>query len=323
MPVNKNALFRYRIIDDALRGGRKCTSEALFEKVNEALYQEHGQKGISMRTFFYDLSHMQEASPNGYDAPIQFIDGAYSYSDKDFTIRQLPFTVKEREHIDEALKLLSQFKGLPHFDVLSNLFRPDMQLTGSIRQIIQFDVNQEVMGLQWMADLYRAIAQKSCLQIEYQPFNEDKPTNHLIHPYLLKEYKNRWFLFGMHDTEQKIWSLALDRMKGIKSSIKPFIQIDLFDPNTYFNDFVGISYPSGFEKQTIQFTVKSNQKQYFISKPLHSSQTWIEDSQIGAVFTLEVIPNYELSAELYRLGPDLVDVQPLGILDQVRSAYQK
>ena len=102
MPVNKNALLRYRILD-------KCFSdrhhyydiEELVDKVNEAFLDIYGQT-VSLRQIRADISYMKDRV--FYDAPIEAIpyDGKkcyYRYSDPDFSIFNSDLSNEEVEKL--------------------------------------------------------------------------------------------------------------------------------------------------------------------------------------------------------------------------------
>ncbi|RYF79413.1 MAG: phytanoyl-CoA dioxygenase, partial [Chitinophagaceae bacterium] len=61
MPVNRNALVRYRTIDKCLQNRRrKWTIEQLIEACSLALYEYEGiEKDISLRTIRFDLNAMR------------------------------------------------------------------------------------------------------------------------------------------------------------------------------------------------------------------------------------------------------------------------
>src|ERR1039458_3272759 len=116
MPVNKNAYFRYKVIDTCLRNSyRKYKAETLLEAVSEAIKFELGiKKGISRRTFFSDLNQMQKEPPEGFAAPIdRDMDNHYFYTDPDFSITNCPLVEEDADKLHEALVILKQFSGLP------------------------------------------------------------------------------------------------------------------------------------------------------------------------------------------------------------------
>ena len=94
MPVNKNALLRYKIIDRSLRNRyRRWTIEDLVDAVSDALYDMEGiQKGVSLRTVQADIQ-MMRSDKLGYNAPIEVYDQKfYRYADPNYSITELPLT---------------------------------------------------------------------------------------------------------------------------------------------------------------------------------------------------------------------------------------
>lgn len=74
-------------------------------------------------------------------------------------------------------------------------------------------------GIENLGMLYNAIVYKKVLQIQYKSFNSEVPYDVIIHPYHLKQYNNRWFLFGYNPYNKKAdWNLALDRIVNINET---------------------------------------------------------------------------------------------------------
>ena len=71
MPANRNALIRYKTIDNCLRNPyRRWTLEDLVDACSDALYEYEGiDKGISKRTAQMDIQ-MMRSEKLGYNAPI-------------------------------------------------------------------------------------------------------------------------------------------------------------------------------------------------------------------------------------------------------------
>ena len=79
-------------------------------------------------------------------------------------------------------------------------------------QYIRLDKNENLKGLAYLDQLYQAILKKICLKINYQSFKARTPTEFIFHPFILKEFNNRWFLIGKKDRQDQILTLALDRI---------------------------------------------------------------------------------------------------------------
>ena len=113
MPVNKNALLRYKIIDRSLRNRyRRWTIEDLVDAVSDALYDMEGiQKGVSLRTVQADIQ-MMRSDKLGYNAPIEVYDQKfYRYADPNYSITELPLTNEDVRLIDKAVDLLAKAEG--------------------------------------------------------------------------------------------------------------------------------------------------------------------------------------------------------------------
>src|SRR5215467_15021331 len=123
MPVNRNALIRYRTIDKCLQNRRrKWTIEALIDACNEALYEYEGiEKGVSLRTIRLDLNAMR-SDKLGYNAPIIVIDKKYySYEDPTYSITNIPLSSQDLGVLQEVSHLLQQFKGFSHFSEMAEM----------------------------------------------------------------------------------------------------------------------------------------------------------------------------------------------------------
>ena len=125
MPVNKNALLRYKIIDRSLRNRyRRWTIEDLVDAVSDALYDMEGiQKGVSLRTVQADIQ-MMRSDKLGYNAPIEVYDQKfYRYADPNYSITELPLTNEDVRLIDKAVDLLAKVEGQPELQATDRVLK--------------------------------------------------------------------------------------------------------------------------------------------------------------------------------------------------------
>ena len=114
MPVNKNALIRYKTIDRCLRNKyRRWTLDDLVEACSDALYEMEGiTRGVSVRTVQADIQVMR-SDKLGYEAPIEVYDGKfYRYADEDYSISNSPLDTDMCDLISDALNKLRQFETI-------------------------------------------------------------------------------------------------------------------------------------------------------------------------------------------------------------------
>lgn len=115
------------------------------------------------------------------------------------------------EVMQEAVDMLRQLEDFEQFsemsDVISRL-QDKLAVTKHNRKpIVHFDSVPHLKGLRLLNPLYNYIAHKQTLRITYQSFSARQPQEFILYPYLLKEFRNRWFLFGCQAKDMKLYSL--------------------------------------------------------------------------------------------------------------------
>ena len=114
------------------------------------------------------------------------------------------------------------------------------------KSIIDFEKNENLKGLEFLDPIYQAILNKKVLEITYQSFKARKAQPIVFHPYLLKEFNNRWFLLGVKKAKQAFTTLALDRMHGIELKEDVLYAEDpSFDSENYYRDVIGVTVSEG------------------------------------------------------------------------------
>lgn len=110
MPVNKNALIRYKTIDKCLRNiYRRWTIEDLVDACSDALYEMEGiDKGVSMRTVQGDIQIMR-SDKLGYNAPIEVYENKfYRYADPEYSINENPLNAEDYDLMEKAVCLIGE-----------------------------------------------------------------------------------------------------------------------------------------------------------------------------------------------------------------------
>jgi predicted DNA-binding transcriptional regulator YafY len=295
--------------------------EELVEEVSRHLQEDFGvSNGISKRSLQGDLNVMRSEQPRGFGAPIVCRDGRYFYSDPRYSIEYQALGSEEVHLLRSALGLLQQLPGMPHLEALQMLLNKAGyagNLPSLSGQWIQFETNPAVQGLEWLGPLYKSIAERQVLDIEYHPFTES-PLLIRLHPYLLKEWRNRWYIFGRTE-DNKLWNLALDRIRGLHPAADEaaYLPNDLFDPSTWFDDLVGVSKPENSAPETVMLELSYLNARYLETRPVHASQTYLGEHNGRHRFSLKVYINHELVNELLRFGKDLTVLAPEGLRKMV------
>ncbi len=326
MPINKNALIRYRTIDKCLQNRRrKWTIEQLITACNDALYEYEGiDKEVSLRTIRMDLQAMR-SDKLGYNAPIIVTDKKYySYEDADYTIANVPLSQQDLQVLQDVSHLLQQFKGFSHFADVSEMIQKleDKIYTEQHHEhsLIDFEKNDLLVGLHWLDVLYKAIATKTTLTITYQSFKAREANAYIFYPYLLKEYRNRWFLLGVHKKGKLFMTLALDRMLAVDPlKTETYYENKHFNAQQYFKDIIGVTRSIDDKPIEIQFKADALHAPYIKTKPIHHSQQIISQEKGFTIFSITVIPNFELERELFGFGEGIIILSPNNFLRRMKK----
>lgn len=325
MATNKHAQIRYNTLDKCFRNtGRNYTLEDLLEECNQAIYDfDPNSEGIKRRQLYDDLRYME--SEQGWNIELaenlkQGRKRVYRYTDTNFSISNQPLNEADANQLKAALLTLSRFKGLPQFDWVEELYvRLDdsFNLTKNTREIISFEENEFLKGKEHITQLYNAIHYEKVLKIEYKNFKSDKPQIFMLHPYYLKQYNNRWFLFGKNKEFLNLTNLALDRIINIEETDLQYIETDI-DFNEYFEDIIGVSFNEE-PLQKVLLKISNNSINYIKTKPLHGSQKIKEQNNEFSIVELELITNYELESLILSFGENIEIMVPKSFRERFKK----
>ena len=317
MPANRLALIRYNTIDRCLKNRfRRWTLEDLIDACSDSLVEFEGKyQRVSRRTVQLDIQNMR-SEKLGYEAPIVVIGKKYyQYSDPQYSITNMPLTENDLNSLKQITHVLKQFKGFSQFndmgEVLKKIENKIFAINNPAKTVIDFEKNNNLKGLKYLDPIYEAIINKTVLKIVYMNFMSKKPVVIYLSPYYLKEYRNRWFVLGKREFSEKIALLALDRMLRLKTSNDhQYVENEDLDLESYFQDMIGVTKLPNTKIEHIEFYVDAATAPYVITKPFHSSQKIVDDQMEGVVFSIDVIPNFELEREFLGFGESLKVLGP-------------
>ena len=325
MPVTRNALVRYKTIDQCLQNRyRPWTLENLIDACSEALYEYEGiDKGVSRRSIQADIQ-MMRSDKLGYNAPIVVVDRKhYTYEDPDYSITNIPLTDQDLGRLSEAVEFMKQFQGFSHFRELDGMVQ---KLEAHIysqkthtQPVIDFEKNEHLKGLDHLDTLYQAIIRKQVIRLTYQSFRARQASTFDFHPYLLKEFRNRWFILGAKEQHAGILNLALDRIQAIEPSVLPYEEPSAFDPSTYFKDAIGVSVSPRMRPSRVLLHVSHKHAPYVKTKPLHASQQVLSEDYYGVTISLSVQHNFELEKEILGFGDGIKVISPEKLKNSIKE----
>lgn len=342
MPANKNAMTRYKILDELLSSRYHDYSlDDLTEEVNNRLADLYSDgNSVVRRTIEKDIHYLECEGP--FMAEIErYSVSAYSkekqksykkqclrYAQPSFSIFKKQMTSDEEYLLSEALSLLGQFDGLPNLDALEGL-RLGLGLNKQERQIISFTKNP-LENSTLVGEIFTAISQKQVIELHYHKFGSSNVVRSVnLHPYLLKEYNRRWYVFGAIEDNEKLLRFSLDRIDKIVPLPSHKYVAYKGDINEVFEDIIGVTLFQDSPVYKILFWVSDVSKDYVATKPIHESQRNARETEIsslrekypnltnGRFFWIECKYNYELIRELTSFGRDLLVLEPPYIQNKI------
>lgn len=317
MAQGKNAYIRYKVLDRCFRDSRRrYYIEDLVEACNEELSNYDGSS-VSERTIRDDISFMQREAGGGIPL-VKKYDGHkayYMYSDRNFSIMDIPMSQSEAEMLSDTIQMLSRFKGLPNQEWL-NATLVQMKSTFNIGQAkasyVSFSQNEDLKGLKYFTPLYEAIASQQVVSLEYHQFG--RPSyNRIIHPYQLRQYNNRWFLVGWEPAvaaKIPLVVIPLDRIDDYKILDKEHFVSYQGDIDECFKDIVGVSLKFNESCSHIVFKAYPPTSSYIETKPIHHSQRIVERHEDYTIFSLDLIPNYEFETIMMSYADNCEILEP-------------
>ena len=332
--------LRLKILDKLLsEAGDGYSTMQLAEKMTQILKEKNNgiETSISRKIVDSDKDELRKLGMNiiKSDAPIktgnhQRAVYLWKYKDPESSLFNLALANdEEREAIKLGIEIFGGLKGFPkhiekrlealidadeHYSIISSTRNPKEDKTISI----------------WY--LYKRITSCEVISIRMRDRYSGKYATHIVHPWYLREYNRRWYLFGYDETHGEIAHFALDRISGQPEILskklfkweKPSKSIE-----EILKDVIGTSLGDG-EPLDIVFWVSDKSKDFVKRKPLHSSQKEIKPSNFsqdfdlsrfngGKLFKIKCKNNYELIRELMSFGSDLIVLSPNNIVDKIKQ----
>jgi len=326
MPLAKNALIRYRIINACFTNRQKrywTKKELIAELAKHDI-------AIKPRTLALDIENMRTDRLN-FHAPIIYCHKtrAYHYEDHNFSINKVDLTEEELHSVLLRLNLLRPYSDTridSHFEVaLEKMIRVVEQLrqakTGE--SFIEFEKAPYNKSMDYIDAIWAAIRKRQTLCITHKKFEADEARKHVFHPYLLKESLGRFYGVGFSETHGKIISLGLDRVLNVceEESIAYKLN-ESVKANEYFKHTIGVTVGDGpVEDIHLWFTPTFGH--YIKTMPLHDTQKTIRDDAEGFVISLQLIINNELISRLLSHCPHVKVLQPLSLRKKLVEAMKE
>ncbi len=219
--------------------------------------------------------------------------------------------------IENSLEMGSLLKFL-EMAVLTGNFTDIFSNTEKAENIISFDGEGLVKGVEFISPLIFAISKNRRVRLTYKRFTDSTPFPVLVKPALLKEYQNRWYLVGLVNKGNDIRSYALDRTIKVELDEDVFNKEETKGVRENYANLIGLSH-SGGKPVLVELEIETNQARYIETLPWHCTQEVVSRSDRSVIFSLFVVPNFELQQKILSLGKAVLNIKPASLKETINE----
>lgn len=206
---------------------------------------------------------------------------------------------------DFIVDIIREFDNLIPDSLVSKKIRERIET--NTEKYISFDTNQNLKNLDLLPSIIVAVKEKKVIRFKYRKDSTANMEEVILHPHYIKEFNNRWFVFGYKNEETNSVPLyPIDRIvkrEGIEYVDDICFVESQIDYNTYFDDIIGVTHFKESEIEHIKIrTMNSYIHELIYTKKLHDSQIETKpfDPELNyGEFTLDVKYNPELIGRLF------------------------
>ena len=328
MGVNTDQLIRFFKIEDKIKNGKKATIKQLATAWNNSCTEEKDK--VTERTIATDIKAIQKVF-EGAEINEQIDGKYYSYSDHKFSIRQLNLNENDEVFFSFLRMTLQNFENTDIYNKFNKLRNKVLQedkskqtTTNSFKSFILPEISFGKSGYEWIETLFEAINKKESIEILYIK-NPNEISNKTLSPYLLKEFRKRWYLIAYdHAEDRKCTKVyALDKIKEIIESEKKFYIDTFFNPNDYFKYTFGIHHELFNKPIDVVLDFYGNNIGQLMNHPLMATQksTLMQGGRALRV-ELEVYNSYEIKREILGYGKGVKVVSPESLVNDIKEMAQ-
>ncbi len=287
----QGSIHRYFLIVEKVRRSSFPSLDTLSQYLTEQGFE------ISNRTLQRDIEALR----------IEFnIDISYNRLENGYFIDRLDSetesAIRFLEIATEAEIVLESFK-----DVKKSLTEISFENTGALK------------GIGHLRSLLFAIRHQRVIEFDHVNFSTDERKHFVAHPYLLKEYQGRWYIYAKIEYISNPLFFGIDRIENLIVTDSIFQQDNI---NTKLLDnVVGISLSTEPAMDVVlKFTAL--QGKYVKALPLHGSQTILEDNATHLTLKLHIVPNFELTQRILMYGDLVFVMEPVELAQEIEEIHK-
>ena len=329
MGTTKEAYLRYKIIDACIINKYKPYPN--MDELIDAVEDKIG-KAFSISAIQKDIKSMKEDEILGFLAPIKYSRSreGYYYADPAYAIRNIPINELDIEALLAATDLLSTFNGnrvsINFGHAVDKIIASSKEVYDTSldkRAIIQTESSPNQRGWEHFDILFQAAKENDPVCFVHYSYQKRRFNSIVIHPYLLKEFQNRWYLIGYSENHKAVRTFGLDRVYEPYLLASKFYLMPSFNAEKHFKNVYGV-YPLSKKEEKIIFRITPSLSDYLISQPIHDSQKVEKYHKHGSLtLSIKLIVSQELINFFQMRRDDLEVFEPKWLVDKLYGTNEK
>ncbi len=309
--MEKQKLLRLLTLDKCLRNEYRWMSMAELLRACNKVLESKGFAKVSERTVREDFRTIDTEYDVKILKELRGHTAYFRYEDTTYSIAQQILPEEANSELKKAIEVLDELGNSPHVLWVKTLLR-QITLEAPYAKIgnIQFQNNLDLVGLNFFNDLAGYIVNKRAIRLTYKAYGKEEQTC-IMHPYLLKQYNDRWYLIGQNDGYETFSNRAIDRIVKVEEANVEYKGTGV-DFEEYYEYTIGVTIEPGDPVEDIVLKVDPQRYNYIRSKPLHWTQTELHElsDDEHKYVRLKLRVNRELTALLLSYGRDVEVVSP-------------
>jgi predicted DNA-binding transcriptional regulator YafY len=177
-------------------------------------------------------------------------------------------------------------------------------------------------GTENLYGLLHAVKNRLKIKFSYQKFWEEKKSERVTDPYVLKEFKNRWYILAKDNNDGRVKSFALDRISSLEITNVTFVLPANYSAEESYRYCFGIISPNDKNPQEIILSFDPFQGKYIKTLPLHETQQVIIDNEDELQIKLNLHITHDLLMELLSFGNNVKVLKPELLANEIKAAHQ-
>lgn len=216
--MEKQKLLRLLTLDKCLRNEYRWMSMAELLRACNKVLESKGFAKVSERTVREDFRTIDTEYDVKILKELRGHTAYFRYEDTTYSIAQQILPEEANSTLKKSIEVLDELGNSPHVLWVKTLLR-QITLEAPYAKIvnIQFQNNLDLVGLIFFNDLAGYIVNKRAIRLTYKAYGKEEQTC-IMHPYLLKQYNDRWYLVGQNDGYETFSNRAIDRIVKVEEA---------------------------------------------------------------------------------------------------------